>query len=317
MTNEREKNTKTNQADDNNLGDVIQTEETKKTADSSLETNSQCKVDGSDTEKADENIEKKSEDNSEKVSDNSQETSEKNEIVYPVQALTPSAPEYHSKKTAKKLKKGTFALIAAASAVFFVFGFCAGKSNAKKSEEKLQSLTSEKAQLVSEKNDLTEKNKELEKSKSSLEAKVKEAQPWFDMQAEEQQKIKDEENAKKQAEEEKEKQKKDEEEKKGYDTGITYDSLARNPDDYKGKKIKFSGKVIQVIEGGDTTQIRLAVNNNYNKVILCNIPKGTTSSRILENDKITVYGVSLGIITYESTLGASITIPAMSVDKIN
>ena len=33
------------------------------------------------------------------------------------------------------------------------------------------------------------------------------------------------------------------EEAKGYETGITYDQLARTPDDFKGKKVKFYGKV--------------------------------------------------------------------------
>lgn len=39
------------------------------------------------------------------------------------------------------------------------------------------------------------------------------------------------------------------EEAQGYETGITYDQLARTPDDFKGKKVKFTGKVVQVIEG--------------------------------------------------------------------
>ena len=35
------------------------------------------------------------------------------------------------------------------------------------------------------------------------------------------------------------------EEAQGYETGITYDQLARTPDQYKGKKVKFYGKVVQ------------------------------------------------------------------------
>ena len=56
---------------------------------------------------------------------------------------------------------------------------------------------------------------------------------------------------------------------KGYETGITYEQLARTPDDYKGDKIKFTGKVIQVIEGSEEIKIRLAVNSNYDTIILC------------------------------------------------
>ncbi|WP_272875231.1 hypothetical protein [Bhargavaea massiliensis] len=67
------------------------------------------------------------------------------------------------------------------------------------------------------------------------------------------------------------KRKAEEEAKKGYDTGITYDQLARTPDDYIGKKVKFSGKVIQVMEGDGTTQIRFAVNEDYDTIIYGNL----------------------------------------------
>lgn len=40
----------------------------------------------------------------------------------------------------------------------------------------------------------------------------------------------------------------------GNDTGITYDQLARNPDDYLFEKVKFRGKVVQVMEGDGITQ---------------------------------------------------------------
>lgn len=36
--------------------------------------------------------------------------------------------------------------------------------------------------------------------------------------------------------------------------------------------------------------------------------------RILEDDIITIFGVSSGLITYTSTLGGNITIPAVSVE---
>lgn len=107
------------------------------------------------------------------------------------------------------------------------------------------------------------------------------------------------------------------EEAMGYETGITYDQLARTPDEFNGKKVKFSGKVIQVIDGTTTTQIRFAANNNYETIILCNYSNSIVSSRILENDKITIYGVSKGLYSYQSTLGATITIPSVSIDRID
>ncbi|MFD1399590.1 hypothetical protein ACFQ41_09760 [Lacticaseibacillus suilingensis] len=107
-----------------------------------------------------------------------------------------------------------------------------------------------------------------------------------------------------------------EEERKGYETGITYSQLARTPDSYVGKKVKFSGEVAQVMEDGDTVQARLAVNGDYDNMLLCEWSTSTVSSRVLEDDQITIYGLSEGLITYESTLGGDITIPSVSVDKI-
>lgn len=106
-------------------------------------------------------------------------------------------------------------------------------------------------------------------------------------------------------------------EKAGYDTGITYDQLARTPDEYIGELVKFTGKVIQVIEGDSEIDIRLAVNKDYDTVIYCGYDPSIVISRVLEDDIITVYGVSLGLYSYQSTLGGKITIPAVFVDKID
>lgn len=111
----------------------------------------------------------------------------------------------------------------------------------------------------------------------------------------------------------------EEKEKKGYNTGITYNQLARNPEKYEGEKIKFSGKVVQVIENDDEseTEIRLAVNGDYDSIILVGYENDIVSSRILEDDTITFYGTSVGTISYDSTLGGKITIPAAIANKID
>jgi hypothetical protein len=108
------------------------------------------------------------------------------------------------------------------------------------------------------------------------------------------------------------------EEAKGYETGVTYDQLARTPEDFKGSKVKFRGKVLQVIEGSYTNMvaIRFAVNENYDTVIYCEYLSGIVSSRILEDDIITIYGTSKGLKSYQSTLGGTITIPYVYLDKI-
>ena len=191
-------------------------------------------------------------------------------------------------------------------------------------DEEVQALVSEntsyKSELDKANTKLSEANSEIDK----LNEKIESAKPWFEMEENEQKEIEKANEEKRIAEEEEAKRKeeeeqkaREEEEKKGYNTGITYSQLARTPDDYIGKKVKFSGKVLQVMEGSGTVQIRLAVGGNYNNVILCEYLSSTVSSRVLEDDYITVYGNSAGLITYTSTMGGEITIPSMLVTKID
>ncbi len=103
-----------------------------------------------------------------------------------------------------------------------------------------------------------------------------------------------------------------------YKTGITYDQVARTPDDYEGKKMQFTGRVIQVIEDKSETQIRLAVDGNSDNIILVGFdPDILNGSRILEDDLVTVSGTSVGTVSYKSTMGGKITIPAMAAKIIN
>ena len=105
--------------------------------------------------------------------------------------------------------------------------------------------------------------------------------------------------------------------KKGYETGITFNQLARTPDDYTGDLVKFKGNVLQVIEGDSEINLRIAVNDDYDKVVLVYYPKTLLSKRVLEDDQITLYGTSRGLYTYESTMGGEITIPLIEIDKLD
>ena len=64
-----------------------------------------------------------------------------------------------------------------------------------------------------------------------------------------------------------------------------------------------------------SSTFRLAVNSNYDKVIYGTF-FGQTEARILEDDIITIYGTANGLKTYKTILGASVTIPEVSIDKI-
>jgi hypothetical protein len=102
-----------------------------------------------------------------------------------------------------------------------------------------------------------------------------------------------------------------------YNTGITYDQLARDPDTYMGKLLHLTGKVIQVVEGDTETDLRVAIDGDYNNVVLVVYDPSTRSTRILEDDKVTFYGLSLGTQSYTSTLGGKITVPLVQADKID
>lgn len=136
-------------------------------------------------------------------------------------------------------------------------------------------------------------------------------------EAEEKSKKEKEEAEQKAAKEKEEREAKEKEDKLGYNTGIFYDQLARNPDDYKGKKVKFTGEVLQVMEAPDYVHLRFAVNSDYDNVLYLEYTSSIVSSRILEDDIITIYGTSYGLYSYNSTLGGEITIPCVIVDKID
>lgn len=166
-------------------------------------------------------------------------------------------------------------------------------------------------------NDLVVQYNELETKNTELQKKVDEAKPWFELKEEEQAQLEKEKEEKRIAEEEQAKKLAEEQEKKGYDTGISYKDLARNPKDYIAKKVKFKGKVVQVVEGDGEVQIRLAVGGDYNNIIYCVYDSSIVTSRVLEDDYITVMGLSSDLITYSSTIGGKITIPSMIVQKID
>lgn len=97
---------------------------------------------------------------------------------------------------------------------------------------------------------------------------------------------------------------------------ISYDEIARHPNDYDGELLTFSGEVAQVIEGDGMTELRIAVDGDYDDIIYGIYDNRILDSRLLEDDKIQFYGESCGIISYQSTLGATISIPSISIYKI-
>lgn len=171
-----------------------------------------------------------------------------------------------------------------------------------------------KNQADKEKTEREERERE-EKERKEKEEEEKKAKEEEERQAEEEAKA--EEERKKEERAKKEEEERLAKEAQGYETGTTFEDLARNPDDYIGEKVKFYGKVLQVMEDDSYIQIRLAVNGDYDSILLAEITEEQLNgSRILEDDEITVMGTSFGLYEYTATLGQQITLPAVIVDQI-
>lgn len=159
-----------------------------------------------------------------------------------------------------------------------------------------------------------EKKEEEEAKKKAEQERIEKEEA--EKKAEQERKEKEEAEAEKKKQEE-EKQRQAEEEAKGYETGLTFEDLARNPDDHLAKKVTFYGRVLQVMEGDGVVQVRLAVDDNYDNIILIEISEDLiTDGRLLDDDFITVKGLSFGLYEYTATLGQSITIPAIIADIV-
>lgn len=58
------------------------------------------------------------------------------------------------------------------------------------------------------------------------------------------------------------------------------------------------------------------MNNDYNTVVFVTYSSDLLNYRLLEDDKVTVYGVSYGVYSYKAVSGATITIPWLNADMI-
>lgn len=104
---------------------------------------------------------------------------------------------------------------------------------------------------------------------------------------------------------------------------ISYDSLARDPEKYKGKLVKFYGRVIQVQESDSIlyySVYRINVGNDgygyYDDTVYVTYDSTKSSTRILEDDMVTFYGEYQGLKTYETIMGGSVTIPHVQAEYI-
>ena len=101
---------------------------------------------------------------------------------------------------------------------------------------------------------------------------------------------------------------------------IDYDAMSRDPQKYEGKNYTFSGKVVQVLEQstdyGTLVAMRVSTNGSYGNIVYVIYIRPVGESRILEDDRITVYGSSTGLYTYETVLGSEISLPSFYAESI-
>ncbi|MCY7187539.1 hypothetical protein [Streptococcus gallolyticus] len=82
-----------------------------------------------------------------------------------------------------------------------------------------------------------------------------------------------------------------------------------------GKKVQITGKVLQNMKDGYSYYIRLAMDDDYDKVVLVDIASYDYDDIIAEDDNVTFYGTAEGLTSYESTWGKEVTLPSMSSEE--
>ena len=95
-----------------------------------------------------------------------------------------------------------------------------------------------------------------------------------------------------------------------------YGDYARRPKAHENEQITFSAKVVQVIEGSNSCEYRMAVDKDLNSIFYVLLPNDNRTMRVLEDDIVTVVGTFDGLLTYQSTLGAPITIPKCAATSV-
>jgi hypothetical protein len=99
-------------------------------------------------------------------------------------------------------------------------------------------------------------------------------------------------------------------------TDLAFKELDKNPDKYKGIKVTYRGQIVQIMERGQTTSIRMNITREiygWGDTIYVTY-EGTTPA--LEDDIIQVWGEVQGSNTYESIAGWKITLPLVKAKYV-
>lgn len=93
---------------------------------------------------------------------------------------------------------------------------------------------------------------------------------------------------------------------------VAYKEYAKYPADYEGKLLYAYGRVYWINEY-ENGQIEGAVylNGRYNDMLYFTYWLPKTEARILENEKVEIWGIFDGLYTYEAVSGQQVTLPAI------
>ncbi|KRK40850.1 hypothetical protein [Loigolactobacillus bifermentans] len=96
-----------------------------------------------------------------------------------------------------------------------------------------------------------------------------------------------------------------------YQSNVSFDQIARNPNQYKGQKLALTGQIMQVDESSDLLMVY--INGDSDDIAMVKYdPSILKGSRVLEDDLITFYANFKGTTTYETTNGDSNTVPSFN-----
>lgn len=105
---------------------------------------------------------------------------------------------------------------------------------------------------------------------------------------------------------------------------VSYDSLARNTEQYVNKRVVFTGQVVQVIERGNNFFMRINVTQKgsaefpfWDDTLLVSYTRSKDESRILEGDIVQFWGIVKGRTTYTTIFGQEITLPEIIAKYID
>ncbi|MFB5285434.1 hypothetical protein [Peribacillus sp. Hz7] len=99
---------------------------------------------------------------------------------------------------------------------------------------------------------------------------------------------------------------------------IEFKRLEKNPDRHAGEYVKYQGEIVQILEEGNSTTLRLSVTKesygwSMNDIIMVQYDDLTD---FIEDDVVTVYGTVFGGYSYKSQAGWDITVPLIMTDSV-